>query len=72
MKIHVIQGHPDPAARHFGHALADAYANAAREAGHDVQTVSVAALDFPLLRSKHEWETGPVPPALAPVQHAVQ
>jgi len=71
-KILVIQGHPDPAAGHFGHALSQAYADAARRAGHDVRTVDVAALDFPLLRSKDEWERGSVPPALAPVQKTVQ
>lgn len=70
-RILIIQGHPDSSVRHFGHALADAYAEAARRAGHAVQTVDVAALDFPLLRSKHEWEHGPVPPALVPAQQAV-
>jgi putative NADPH-quinone reductase len=70
-RVLIIQGHPDPAAGHFGHALADAYAEAARRAGHDVQTVNVAALDFPLLRSKDEWEHGQVPAALVPAQKAV-
>jgi hypothetical protein len=28
-RVTIIQGHPDPAATHFGHALADAYAKAA-------------------------------------------
>ena len=71
-RILVIQGHPDPGGGHFGHALADAYADAARRSGHDVRTVVVAALDFPLLRSKDEWDHGPVPPALVPVQQAIK
>lgn len=71
-RILIIQGHPDAAAEHFGHALAQAYAAAAREAGHEVQVLEVATLDFPLLRSKAEWEHGPVPPALLPAQQAVQ
>jgi putative NADPH-quinone reductase len=70
-RILLIQGHPDPQPTHFGHALADAYAAAAREAGHVVETVTVATLDFPLLRTRAEWDSGEVPPALAPVQEAI-
>jgi len=71
-RILVIQGHPDPAATHFGHALADAYVESARAAGHEVQIVKVAELDFPLLRSKDEWDHGTLPPALQPVQQAIR
>lgn len=67
-RILVIQGHPDPAGRHFGHALADAYAEAAAAAGHEVRRCEVALLDFPLLRSQHEWQHGSLPPALAQAQ----
>ena len=71
-RILIVQGHPDPAGGHFGHALANAYAEAARGAGHEVQVVVIAALDFPLLRSKNEWEHGAVPLALIPVQNAIK
>jgi putative NADPH-quinone reductase len=71
-RILVIQGHPDPTAGHFGHALAQAYATAAIEAGHRVESVNVGELDFPVLRSKDEWEHGPVPPSLEPVQRAIE
>jgi putative NADPH-quinone reductase len=70
-RILIIQGHPDASSPHFGHALAEAYAAAARGAGHNVQTVTVAQLDFPLLRSKAEWESGPLPPSLKPAQEAI-
>jgi putative NADPH-quinone reductase len=60
-RVLVIQGHPDPRPSHFCHALADAYAAGAREAGHEVRLVSVATLDFPVLRTREEWETGPAP-----------
>lgn len=70
-RILVIQGHPDPAGGHFCHALADAYAGAARDAGHSVETVDVARLDFPLLRTKHDWDHGRVPDALVPAQQAI-
>ena len=70
-RILIIQGHPDASARHFGHALAEAYAEGAAEGGHEVRTVEVARLEFPLLRSQAEWKDGPLPPALASVQQDI-
>jgi putative NADPH-quinone reductase len=70
-RIVLIQGHPTPGGRHFGHALADAYARGAAAAGHELRRISVAELDFPLLRSKQEWDHGPVPPTLVPAQQAI-
>jgi putative NADPH-quinone reductase len=70
-RIVIIQGHPDGGAPHFCHALANAYHEGAVAAGHTVTRVDVANLDFPLLRSQHDWEHGSVPPALLPVQQAV-
>jgi len=70
-RILILQGHPDRGERHLCHALADAYAQGARQAGHEVRTIEVAALDFPLLRSQQAWENEPVPPALAPAQQDI-
>ncbi len=64
-RIAVIQGHPDPAGRHLLHAIADAYASAAAAAGHEVRRIDVATLEFPLLRTQSDFETGAMPPALA-------
>jgi len=64
----VIQGHPDPRGGHLCHALAEAYAEGARAGGHQVRTVDVAQLVFPLLRSAAEWKDGPLPAALKPAQ----
>ena len=50
------------------HALEDAYAAGARDAGHTVRRVNVAALDFPLLRSQADREHGALPAVLAPAQ----
>ena len=69
--ILILQGHPDPAGGHLGHALAEAYADGAREAGHGVRSIDIARLDFPLLRSQAEWEHGELPPALLPAQQAI-
>ena len=71
-RILLIQGHPDAQARHLGHGLADAYAEGAVAAGHTVQRISVAELDFPLLRSKADWEAGEVPASLQPAQQAIR
>lgn len=66
--IAIIQGHPDPAADRFCHALADAYAAGAAEAGHEVRRIEVARLDFPLLRTEADFETGAPPPAIQAAQ----
>jgi len=56
--ILIIQGHPDPAGGHLCHALADAYAEGACEAGSEVRRVEVAQLDFPILRTQADWMRG--------------
>jgi putative NADPH-quinone reductase len=54
--VAIIQGHPDPAGGHYGHALADAYAQGAAAAGHELKRIEVARLDFPVLRTQAEFE----------------
>ncbi len=49
-RILVIQGHPDNSAPHLNHALADAYSDGARAAGHEIRLVTVSELDFPAAR----------------------
>lgn len=70
-RILLIQGHPDPHERHLSHALADAYAQGAAQAGHAVRRVEVSQLSFALLRSQKEWEEGAVPDALRPAQEDI-
>lgn len=53
-------GHPDPKGDRFCHALANAYAQGARESNHEVETIPVSQLDFTVLRTKEDFETGPV------------
>jgi putative NADPH-quinone reductase len=55
-RILILQGNPDPRGHRYGHALALAYLEGAREAGHAVRSIDVAALEFPLLRTKEQWE----------------
>jgi putative NADPH-quinone reductase len=67
-RIAIVQGHPDAGSPHFGVALAGAYAAAATAAGHAVRTITPASLDFPLLRSAHEYEHGELPASLHQAQ----
>ena len=69
-KILIIDGHPDPDPARFVHALADAYARGA--AAHDVRTVRVADLDFPILRDPVGWLSDGAPPAILPVQEQIK
>ena len=69
--IALVQGHPDPRGNHFGHALASAYAQGAAEAGHEVRTIDVASTDFPLVRSKDDWEHGTPPEAIREAQRTI-
>lgn len=70
-RIVVIQGHPDDSVAHLCHALARHYAEGATAAGHEVRTIDVAAIDFPLLRSKAQWEHGALPQQLRSSQEAI-
>jgi len=70
-KIVIIEGHPDPAGGHLCIALADAYADAATGAGHSVERIRVALLEFPVLRSQEEFIHGEIPEALRPASAAL-
>ncbi len=69
--ILIIDGHPDPDPERFCHALANAYAEGASEAGHQVRTVSAAILDIPLLRTAGEFTTGTVSGDMKKVQEDI-
>lgn len=71
-RITIIQGHPDPAGGHYGHALAQAYAEGAQAAGHGVRTIAVASLEFPLIRTKKEWEGALYPDSIRQAQDAIR
>lgn len=70
-RITIIQGNPDPSGQRFGHALAEAYAQSAKEAGHEVRLIEVAKLDFPLLQTQEEWKSGTLPGSLCEAQNAI-
>lgn len=70
--ILIIQGHPDPAGGHLCHAFADTHAEGAVSAGHSVSRIDAAAIDFPLLRTKAEFEAGRLPESLLDAKQALQ
>jgi len=45
MRILIVDGHPDRSEQRFCHALAAAYAEGARQSGHDVQVITIASMD---------------------------
>lgn len=67
----IIQGHPDPAGNHLCHGLAERYADGARRAGYKVREFSIASVDFPMLRSKRDFDCEPLPAALSGVRDAI-
>jgi len=69
--IATIQGHPDPSGGHFCHALAQAYAEGARDENHTIHDIHVARIEFPLLWTKTEWETGQPPESILQAQRII-
>lgn len=69
--ILILNGHPDPGSKGLCHAIADAYAEGAREAGHTVSRLDVAHLEFSLLRTQAAFEHEPPPTDIARAQKAV-
>ena len=57
--ILIIDAHPDAAPDHFVHAVSSRYADAASGAGHLVQVVKLAELQFPWLRNATEFAAQP-------------
>ena len=37
-------------------------------AGYEVRSIDIGAIDFPLLRRKVQWDVGPLPSTLEPAQ----
>jgi hypothetical protein len=69
--IAIIQGHPDASGQHVCDTLADEYAKGTEDGGHEVKRIDVARLDFPILRTKGEFEKGALPLSPGPAQEAI-
>tara|TARA_R110002072_G_scaffold113756_2_gene243412 strand:+ start:6075 stop:6671 length:597 start_codon:yes stop_codon:yes gene_type:complete len=71
-RILIIDSHPDPDTGRLCHGLANAYASGAEDNGHEVRRLNLHALDFPLLRSAADFETGAPPTAIAASQEDIR
>ncbi len=71
-KILIVNGHPDPSSKGLCHALAGAYADGARSAGHVVRMIDAAALDFGFLRSQSAFEKEAPPADIAAAQESIR
>ncbi|MEK1932695.1 MAG: NAD(P)H-dependent oxidoreductase [Pararhizobium sp.] len=71
-RILIINGHPENNPSRLCWALAQAYADGARSAGHYVRRIDLATIDIPLLRSQADFETGKIPDLLQPTATSVE
>lgn len=67
-RILILDGHPDPDPARYCHALAASYAQGAAGIGHVVHRTDLSDLDFPVLRSRSDWEEGPTPAVILALQ----
>ena len=69
--IVILQGHPDDSRPHLCHGLADAYAEGARDAGHDVRTIEITKLNFSLIRSEQDFSEREPPACIVDAQQKI-
>lgn len=70
-RILILLGHPDPSHDRLCRALADAYADGAQQAGHEIRRIDIATLDIPYLRGQSEFEHSSPASALTEAQAAI-
>ncbi|MCA9159669.1 MAG: NAD(P)H-dependent oxidoreductase [Planctomycetales bacterium] len=72
-RLVVVQGHPDAQSARLCHALADRYVEGARLAGAKIRRFDIGQIEFPLLRTKADFDLGRsgTPDSLAPAEEAL-
>ena len=70
-RILIIDGHPDAQAERYVHALTKAYHDGARQGGHAVRSIIVSELEFPLLRTSEDFQTGSAPESIRQCQESL-
>ncbi len=71
-KVVIIDGHPDPDEGRLCRALAASHAEAAAKAGHEVRRIGIASIDFPILKSKLDFEQEATASAILDAQEAIR
>ncbi len=71
-RILIIDGHPDSNADRYVHALAKAYSDGARQSGHEVRSIIVSEIDFPLLRTAADFQHGQPPEPIRQCQELLK
>lgn len=69
--ITIINGHPDGSPERLCHALAQAYADGASSAGHNVHRLDIANMEFPILRSAEDHKNGTPVESIKAAQNAI-
>jgi putative NADPH-quinone reductase len=70
-RVLIINGHPDNDPQRLCSALAQSYAAGAQAGGHLIRRLDVAEIDFPLIRTRADFEAKTVSPAIADAQAAI-
>ena len=70
--ILIIQGHPDVDKSHFCHAIENAYIKGASVNNYKVQSIHIAELNFPIIRTKEDFEIGAIPPDIKEAQEKIK
>jgi putative NADPH-quinone reductase len=70
-RILIIDGHPDPRAGRYLHALAKAYAIGADVGGHEVRTLMIGEMEFPLLASNEAFRDKRPPRPIGTAQEEI-
>ena len=71
-RILILDGHPDCRSERYLHALSKAYWDGAHEGGHEVRSIIVSELDFPLLRTAEDFQTKRPPAVLRKCQDQIE
>jgi putative NADPH-quinone reductase len=70
-RIVIIDGHPDPYGRRLCHRLAEAYASGAANSGHEIRRIDIRSLEYPLLRTRENFDHSTPPKNIAAAQVSI-
>jgi putative NADPH-quinone reductase len=70
-RILIIDGHPDAHRERYVHALAKAYAVGADAGGHEIRSLLIGEMEFPLLASNEAFRDRKPPRPIGTAQEAI-